>query len=348
MVLRSARWSLGIAMLLAAVAAVAQTDTPATGAGGRGRFRAACSEDLQRFCFGLQPGGGRLVQCLSSHTSELSAACGTVIAATGRGGAKLHAACNQDLQRFCVGVQPGGGRLIQCLSAHTSELSVACGNLIAARQPRGGTSNPSAESPATQPAAPGPVGNSPATMGSSLRASCGPDVQRFCAGAHRESEVLKCLDSQRMELSTTCRLYFQKLGARPPAHENASVRTPASPPPTGPMPAQKNTPDQDLTSPPTTPPPAQANPTDQKPPPSSAPMPAQEKPPDKSLTTPSTAPMPVQNNAPDKNLASPPTVPIPPEENGRDKQPSPTPPTAAQANAPDKKPPPPPALSIPN
>jgi len=80
---RLARWSLGITMLFAVVAAVAQTNSPAAGTGGGGKFRAACGEDVQRFCVGMQPGGGRLVQCLSSHTSELSAACGNMIAAAG-------------------------------------------------------------------------------------------------------------------------------------------------------------------------------------------------------------------------------------------------------------------------
>jgi hypothetical protein len=60
-------------MLFAMVAAVAQT-SPAAGAGGGGKFRAACGEDVQRLCVGVQAGGDRLVQCLSSHTSELSAA----------------------------------------------------------------------------------------------------------------------------------------------------------------------------------------------------------------------------------------------------------------------------------
>jgi Cysteine rich repeat len=326
---RIARWSLGIAMVFDVAAAVVQTDEPA---GGGGRFRAACSEDLQRFCVGVQAGGGRLVQCLSSHTSELSPACGTVIAAMGHGGAKLRAACDQDLQRFCVGVQSGGGRLVQCLSSHTSELSVACGNLIAARQTRRDTSNSSAQSPATQRAAPGPVGNTPVTMGRILRASCGPDVQRLCAGARREGEVLKCLDSRRMELSTTCSSYFQKLGARPAAHENAPAKKPPSLPSAGPMPAQENAPDKNLTSPPITPAPAQANPPDQKPPPpSTAPMPAQENAADKNLASPPTAPIPAQENVPDKNLASPPTAPTP-----------------AQANAPDKKRSSPPAALIPN
>src|SRR5271169_1133410 len=274
-----ARWSLVIIIIMpfAVFAAVAQTNSPAPDAGGGGKFRAACDQDLQRFCVAVQPGGGRLVQCLTSHTSELSAACGNVIAAAGRGGTKLRAACGEDLQRFCAAVQPGGGRLVQCLSSHTSELSAACGNVIAAAgrggtklraacdedlqqfcaavRPGGGrlvqclsshtselsaacrnmvaatrarrsTSNPSAQSPAAQPAAPVTVGNSPATIGSILRASCGPDVQRLCAGERRESEVLRCLDSQRMELSTTCSLYFQKLGARPSAQENAPNKKP--------------------------------------------------------------------------------------------------------------------------
>ena len=169
---RLARWSLSITMLFAVVPAVAQTNSPTAGAGGGGKFRAACGEDLQRFCAGVQPGGGRLVQCLSSHTNELSAACGNVIAAAGRGGAKIRAACDQDLQRYCVGVQPGRGRLIQCLSSRTSELSTTCGNMIAAIRARKGTSNASAQSPATQPAAPATVGHSSVTIGTILRASC--------------------------------------------------------------------------------------------------------------------------------------------------------------------------------
>ena len=83
-----------------------------------------------------------------------------------------------------------------------------------------------AQSPAAQSGVPVTVGNSPAAIGSNLRASCGPDVQRLCAGARRESEVLRCLDSQRMELSTTCSLYFQKTGARPAELGNASTKKP--------------------------------------------------------------------------------------------------------------------------
>lgn len=225
---RIAHCSLVIAMHFAVSTVAAQTSNPAPGASAGGKFRAVCGAELQRFCAGVQPGGGRLVECLSYHTPELSGECGNLIAA-GRGGAELRATCGEDLQRFCSGVQPGGGRFVTCLSFHTRELSAACGNLIAVRNVHRGIPNPSAQSPAAQSAAPTTVASPPVVMGSILRASCGPDVQKLCFRARNESDALKCLDSRRKELSTTCNVYFQKLGARPAAQMNTPIKKPPSP-----------------------------------------------------------------------------------------------------------------------
>ena len=191
MACRIALWSLVTTMVLTVSAAVAQTGGTVRDPGGA-KLRAACVYDLQRFCANVQPGGGRLVQCLSSHTPELSEACGTMIA-NARGGTKLRAACGDDLQRFCADVRPGGGRLVQCLSSHAPEVSPACGNTIVAVHVRGETPDLSAQTPTTQPNVPVTAANPPATMGSILRASCGPDAQRLCVGARREVDVLKCL-----------------------------------------------------------------------------------------------------------------------------------------------------------
>lgn len=136
--------------------------------------------------------------------------------------------------------------------------------------------SPNAQGAVTQPHPSVTVGNSPATIGSVLRASCGPDVQKFCAGARMESDVLKCLGSQRMELSTTCSLYFQKLGARPTGQKDAPNKKPPSPPPITQIPAGENARNKQVPSPPPT---AQA---------------------------------PTQENAPYKQpLSPPPTKPIP-------------------------------------
>jgi len=232
LVRRIARWSLITTMIFGVSASVAQTNSAVRGGA---KLRAACADDLQRFCVNVRPGGGRLIQCLSSHTSELSEVCGTMISAAG-GGAKLRAACTDDLQRFCVDVQRGGGRLIQCLSSHVRELSAECKNMITARHPRRDNANSSSQSPATEPSAPLTAVNPSATMGSILRASCGPDAQRLCAGTRREIDVLKCLDSQRMKLSTVCSSYFQKLGERPATQKNnPNKNSPSLPPATPPV-----------------------------------------------------------------------------------------------------------------
>lgn len=39
--------------------------------------------------------------------------------------------CKDDVQRLCAGVQPGGGRILQCLKAHKEEMSVGCAQGLA-------------------------------------------------------------------------------------------------------------------------------------------------------------------------------------------------------------------------
>jgi hypothetical protein len=110
----------------------------------------------------------------------------------------------------------------------------------------------SAQGAVTQPHPSVTVGNSPAAIGSALRASCGPDLQKFCAGARMESDVFKCLDSQRMALSTTCSLYFEKLGARPTGQKNAPNKKPPSPSLTTQIPGGVNPRNKQVPSPPPT------------------------------------------------------------------------------------------------
>jgi hypothetical protein len=121
--------------------------------------KGACKADAQKFCADVKPGGGRIVQCMKQHESELSDGCKQNLAAMKEKGKEraeaIHAACKDDDQKFCADVKPGDGRKIQCLESHRTQLSPACQSGLAQMRVRG--QNPSgvpATPGATPPAAP--------------------------------------------------------------------------------------------------------------------------------------------------------------------------------------------------
>ncbi|MCC3244222.1 cysteine rich repeat-containing protein [Methylocystis sp. WRRC1] len=38
--------------------------------------------------------------------------------------------CKADVERLCAGIEPGGGRLPQCLKGHKEEMSVDCAQAL--------------------------------------------------------------------------------------------------------------------------------------------------------------------------------------------------------------------------
>jgi Cysteine rich repeat len=143
-----------------------------------------------------------------------------------RQGALFRMDCGQDLRRFCSGVQPGEGRLIQCLSSHRSQLSPACISRVAAARPSLGVV--AASENMQRPVSPS-VNLSTGQTASALRASCGPDAQKLCGGIQRENGgVVKCLSSHRTELSPTCEAFFKEILVRRAAQKGAPKITPAA------------------------------------------------------------------------------------------------------------------------
>ncbi len=43
--------------------------------------RAACQADFEKLCPGVQPGGGRIIECLAQHLNDLTPQCQTVVKA---------------------------------------------------------------------------------------------------------------------------------------------------------------------------------------------------------------------------------------------------------------------------
>ena len=126
-------------------------------------IRSACRSDYPKVCAGVQTGGAPALQCLEKNKAKLSAGCEKAVSAAGGGGAPaagaapaaaaaaapaaptvivlrpmrpreellvLRSACGADVRSICGGVQPGGGRIVQCLATNAAQLSPACKDVL--------------------------------------------------------------------------------------------------------------------------------------------------------------------------------------------------------------------------
>ena len=71
--------------------------------------------------------------------------------------AAIRAACAEDAQKLCAGVQPGGGRIVACLKAHKDSLSDQCkeaarlaANPSSSSAPGASSASPASETPASE------------------------------------------------------------------------------------------------------------------------------------------------------------------------------------------------------
>lgn len=86
----------------------------------------ACQADAQKFCPGIAPGNGAIHRCLKRHEAELSPACAKFQAAV-RDKIKVFVqACSSDIKTHCRDIEPGGGRVVQCLKANRPALTDTC------------------------------------------------------------------------------------------------------------------------------------------------------------------------------------------------------------------------------
>jgi len=151
---------------------------------GQARAEDPCAEDTKRLCGDVKPGEGRLAACLTQRRDQLSPMWRERIDADAARARKLveefGRACREDVDRYCAGVEPGGGRLYGCLAQHQLEISDACSGVItrfaAARE-----------------------------LTAKVRAACTADAERRCKALLDESGALvDCLRENAGSLSEEC------------------------------------------------------------------------------------------------------------------------------------------------
>lgn len=92
-------------------------------------FGQACRVDLQQFCPAIEPGGGRMLGCLSQHQLEISSPCQSELARIGEARDRLAAfrsACTRDLTALCADVPQQAGPLLECVEANRARVSPEC------------------------------------------------------------------------------------------------------------------------------------------------------------------------------------------------------------------------------
>ena len=92
-----------------------------------------CDKELKTFCKDVTPGEGRVLACLYSFWDKLSDQCDNALydaaAQLDRALSALSYVaneCRDDLKTYCSDIQPGEGRLLQCMDRNYAKVSKRC------------------------------------------------------------------------------------------------------------------------------------------------------------------------------------------------------------------------------
>ncbi len=231
-------------------------------------IRQACRSDFMAHCLGVQPGGREALQCLERNTAQLSADCGSAIAAAApKAGTTAETkpetpppasaaaqpspqdqltaaqeACTIKDFVHCSWIAPGSPELVLCLRANAGELSPGCQNAVRATKAAAVPSTVAAPA-VTVPPAPtaSPAPNAVPTpkqptpkQTSAIRAACRSGFTSYCTGVQPGGrDALLCLESNKAGLSPACRSALAAVGggAASPDATSPDAMTPAAAPP---------------------------------------------------------------------------------------------------------------------
>lgn len=92
-----------------------------------------CDKEIKTFCKDVTPGEGRVLACLYSFWDKLSDQCDNALfdaaVQLDRAVATLSYVaneCRDDFKNYCDNIQPGEGRLLQCIDRNYGKVSRRC------------------------------------------------------------------------------------------------------------------------------------------------------------------------------------------------------------------------------
>ena len=101
------------------------------------KLRAACADDLAKYCSSVTPGEGRLLYCLIAHEDKISTKCDYALYSAARNLDRAidfieqaADACWSDIEKLCADVPEGGGRIAQCMIAKKSTTNPDCQKVL--------------------------------------------------------------------------------------------------------------------------------------------------------------------------------------------------------------------------
>jgi hypothetical protein len=121
----------------AALAILTAAAAPAAAQALAEHVKQGCKTELTTYCSQVTPGQNRLLACIYAHGDKLSGQCEKALfeaaAALERAintMAYLADQCRTDIESKCANIQPGEGRIAQCLAGHKDSLSQPCTQAI--------------------------------------------------------------------------------------------------------------------------------------------------------------------------------------------------------------------------
>lgn len=89
-------------------------------------YMSVCREQVNQYCGDVEPGNGRLTDCVQRNQARFSAICRAEVHAMIEQRPRVRESCRQSALKLCPGVEPGKGRLYACLKLNKEWLDQPC------------------------------------------------------------------------------------------------------------------------------------------------------------------------------------------------------------------------------